>query len=188
MSYSQQFVNFLPYLPSISWYASALHCDVVIVSNSRYNKHLHLNKTLLSSSNGPLHISIPIQGGRNQRTLIQDVLLDNSVAWKEQHFKTIKALYGRTPFYEYLIPYIQEIYNHNSTHLLTFNLQLIKALNAFLGVEMLLQFEDHCANISAIPMLDVQYQQSFMPNVPFVPNASMLDLVMHQGRGALKYF
>jgi WbqC-like protein family len=188
MSNSQQFVNFLPYLPSVSWYACALKYDAVIVSNSRYDKHLHLNKTLFSGSNGPLFLSIPIQGGRNQRILIDEVILDNSVSWQEQHYKTIKALYGRAPYFEYLMPYLTDIYKSNCSHLQAFNLLLIQALNKFLGVNMSFVFEAHCNNINVVPMHNIQYQQAFMPKVAFVPNASMLDLAMHQGRAALKFF
>ncbi|MFM2386010.1 MAG: hypothetical protein RL660_767 [Bacteroidota bacterium] len=180
MATSKVYVNLLPYWPSISWCAYAIQQHELPLANLPYQKQYKLNQFSIAAANGLLQLSAPLQGGREQHTLVSEILLSNTEQWQKQHAQSIKSAYGKAPFFDELWPRIASIYeqqfeqlNDLNTAILTFVMQCLK-------------HDLQVAPTAAAPLclaepLTVQYQQLFRDRYGFLPNLSVLDLLMCEG-------
>src|SRR6188768_243256 len=53
---------------------------------------------------GPLKVidlTVPLVGGRDQKTLITGIWIDNNSRWQWQHWRTIESCYNKSPFFFY---------------------------------------------------------------------------------------
>src|SRR5690606_25266344 len=102
----------LPF-PPVSWYQLLFASnakEILIPLYDKYAKMSYRNRYYLCGAQGKMLLSVPIIGGRNQHTLMKDIFIDNKDAWQKRHLKTIKTIYMRSPFYEYIIPELLPLY------------------------------------------------------------------------------
>lgn len=66
-----------------------------------FTKMSFKNRCVIASSQGPLTLSIPLIGGRDQKLPIQDICIAYDAPWREQHLKAITVNYKRAPFFEF---------------------------------------------------------------------------------------
>ena len=78
------------------------------------------NRTIIASAQGPLNLTIPIVGGRDQKNRLQEILIDYSTGWQSQHIKSIQTCYKRAPFFEYYEQGIKDILSRPSNNLFDF--------------------------------------------------------------------
>jgi hypothetical protein len=178
------FVSDLFYFPSVSWYAMALQADAIHMPHANYNKSYHLNKTTIATAHGAKHLSVPLLGGRNQRATDVQIGLSYAEDWRKLHLKTMASTYGRAPFFENVYPLLQQFYTDTFDSLYDSNLQSILLLNKLLGLQFHFIDTTVLPNYAAIPIIQQAYQQVFADKTGFIPNCSMLDLVMNEGRFA----
>jgi hypothetical protein len=74
-----------------------------------YQKGGYRNRYRILTAQGSLELVIPIQGGRGVKTLVKDVLVDEKLSWRENHWQTLETAYRSSPYYEYLAPELKEI-------------------------------------------------------------------------------
>ena len=85
-----------------------------------FTKMSFKNRMLVLSSQGPLNLTIPILGGREQKTAIKDILIAYDAPWQAQHFKAIKTCYKRAPYFEYYEADIEKLYTIKKEYLVDF--------------------------------------------------------------------
>src|SRR5690606_18608824 len=61
-------------------------------------------------ANGPIMLSIPLVGGRNQHSAICSVRIDNSENWQARHWKTITSCYNRSPWFEHFRSELEHLF------------------------------------------------------------------------------
>lgn len=84
------------------------------------------NRYWLHSHQDMFRMSLPIAGGRSQKTLIQQVQLDQTTNWRAQHLAIIRNAYAASPFFEDLFPEIETCYLNSSNNLFEFNMALFQ--------------------------------------------------------------
>ena len=85
-----------------------------------FTKMSFKNRMVILSAQGPLNLTIPIQGGRDQKTSIKDILIAYDAPWQAQHFKAIKTCYKRAPYFEYYEADIEKLYTIKKEYLVDF--------------------------------------------------------------------
>ena len=85
-----------------------------------FTKMSFKNRMVILSAQGPLNLTIPILGGRDQKTPIQDILIAYDAPWQAQHFKAIKTCYKRAPYFEYYEADIEKLYATKKEYLVDF--------------------------------------------------------------------
>ena len=85
-----------------------------------FTKMSFKNRMVILSAQGPLNLTIPIQGGRDQKTSIKDILIAYDAPWQAQHFKAIKTCYKRAPYFEYYEADIEKLYTTKKEYLVDF--------------------------------------------------------------------
>ena len=85
-----------------------------------FTKMSFKNRMVILSAQGPLNLTIPILGGRDQKTSIKDILIAYDAPWQAQHFKAIKTCYKRAPYFEYYEADIEKLYTTKKEYLVDF--------------------------------------------------------------------
>lgn len=140
-------------------------------------------------------LTVPMVNGRDQRVKMADVLIDNSNAWQVQHWRTLKSVYGRAPFFFHYEPLLQAFYQNTFTSLTEFNIQSLRWVKQQLGfrfeelfaAEYIKTYPETFIDLRArkmLPLPSATYYQVFADRIGFVPGMSILDLLFSEGPGA----
>ena len=96
------YITDLQYFGTINYIQSLMIEKVVFFDNMHpYSKMCFKNRCIIATAQGPLTLSIPIIGGRDQKLPLKDIQIDYQNAWYQQHFKALVSNYKRSPFFEY---------------------------------------------------------------------------------------
>lgn len=162
------------------------------------------NRCVIAGADGPIVLSVPLQGGRDQRTLMKDLRIDNRQNWQSQHLKTIRSCYNRSPWFEHYKEDLEALYQEQSTHLMDWNLRCFKWAAGILALEVKIDLtQEYLKSYSDKELLDfrnritpknlkvasgdyVKYNQVFEERAGFIPNLSILDLIFCEGRNSQK--
>jgi hypothetical protein len=189
----------LEYFPCVDWFTTFLTADkVYLEQHEHFVRRSYRNRCELASPNGLLTLSVPLIGGRNQRTKIKDVLICNEEPWQQDHFKTISSCYRRSAYFEYFEQDIIAFFKKKQTHLLELNLDtlalILKLLQLKKDFELTTKYEKNVAevfdgrNIFFGPnhLNELQeYLQPFTDRNGFARNRSMLDMIFCMGKKSL---
>ena len=163
-----------------------------------FTKMSFKNRMVILSAQGPLNLTIPILGGREQKTAIKDILIAYDAPWQAQHFKALKTCYKRAPYFEYYEADLEKLYSTRTECLVEF----LESCHQFLqkaikGKWELIQFNEYAQkikeeetkkeihpwqpnNYAQFP-IQHEYQQVFTSPSGFIQNLSILDLLFCVG-------
>jgi hypothetical protein len=165
-----------------------------------FQKMSFRNRMVLAGSNGLVHLSIPLEKGRDQKQPIQDVRISYSLPWQQQHWRTIESCYNRSPFYEFYRDGLQTIFTAKPVYLIDLNRDVRNWLWKVLKIPS--SFSDTSSYQSEIPSgtvdmrnrwmpknfqsdgFQIKYRQVFEDRIGFQPNLSILDLLFCMGPSA----
>ncbi|MBP6455208.1 MAG: WbqC family protein [Chitinophagaceae bacterium] len=187
------------YFPCIDWYKTYLKNDnVIIEQNEFFKKTTYRNRCYITAANSLVCLSVPVQGGRNQRTIMKDVKICNDEKWQHLHWKSLEAAYRRSPYFEFFEDEIQDFFSTSFNNLLELNLASLKLINNLLKIkkEIVLSksyeknFNDNIIDFRStfLPserknnLYKIEYIQPFSPRNGFEPNLSMLDYIFCVGK------
>ncbi|MFA9206434.1 MAG: WbqC family protein [Burkholderiaceae bacterium] len=179
--------------------------QVCFDSHAPFTKMSFKNRMVILSAQGPLNLTIPIVGGRDQKTAINNIRIAYDAPWQAQHFKALKTCYKRAPYFEYYEADLEKLYTTKTEFLVEF----LKACHQFLqkaikGKWELIQFKEYAENIKLIENISKddkeanlnrnhkilhpwqpnnyeqfpiqhEYQQVFTSPSGFIQNLSILD-------------
>jgi len=159
-----------------------------------FTKMSFKNRMVILSAQGPLNLTIPIIGGRDQKTSIKDILIAYDAPWQVQHFKAIKTCYKRAPYFEYYEADIEKLYTTKKEYLVDFLEdchQFIK--KSIKGKWELIDNKEPINEEAVKEMLPWQpnnydqfaiqypYMQVFASSKGFISNLSILDWLFCEG-------
>ncbi len=186
----------LHYFGSISYYKAFAAADLVVFDTTTpFSKMSFKNRMVIASAQGPLHLTIPIVGGRDQKTPMNEIRIAYDTPWKGQHFKSICNNYKRAPYFEYYIDSLQSLYQNEYVYLNDFLIAsqewIKKHLKARWTIESVAAnkeeiiekkwFDDSKPNNFQNATHSIQYQQVFEPTTGFVHNCCIIDLLFAMG-------
>ena len=188
----------LTYWGNVEYFAHLLRGgeEAVIDLGENYVKRSERNRTEIVTPTGGMVLSVPLIKANRPRTPMRDMRIDNSKRWQHQHWVAILSAYRSSPYFDYIADRIAPIYEREWNFLTDLNREILQAKFDILGIEPKHKFSE----IYVEPNEDVadlrdkkresqfsspQYFQMFMDRTPFVENASMLDLLMCEGREAI---
>ncbi len=192
----------LHYLPSVAFFSQIIDKEEVTIEIfENYQKGSYRNRCHIVGANGLMVLSIPLEKGKHQQTPIKEVKINYSENWHTRHWQSIKSAYGRAPFWEFYADDFYRIYQKKHLHLLDFNLELFNLCCKILKIKLLVNFstkyqnentatnEQDCRNL-ILPNRNFdmpRYPQLFEERHDFVPNLSILDLILTNGNQAKSF-
>jgi len=169
--------------------------NVLFDLEAPFTKMSFKNRMVIITSQGPLMLTIPIVGGRDQKTPIKDIAIAYDSPWSAQHLKSITTSYKRAPYFEYYEQSLHALYLNKPVKLVDFLLFCADWLQSQLKVNWdlnqsheqvivddLLKYQDpwlpkNYSRIEGLP----KYQQVFADQNDFITNASILDMLFCVG-------
>jgi hypothetical protein len=169
--------------------------NVVFDMEAPFTKMSFKNRMVIVTSQGPLILTIPIVGGRDQKTPIKDITIAYDSPWSAQHLKSIMTSYKKAPYFEYYEESLTALYVKKPAKLVDFLLlcsewlqnQLkvrwdLSILHNQVDVDAVIKYHDSCLpknynQHNGLP----KYQQVFSEKLDFLPNASILDMLFCVG-------
>lgn len=168
--------------------------QVYFDSQAPFTKMSFKNKMVILSAQGPLALTIPIVGGRDQKTAINRIRIAYDAPWQAQHFKALKTCYKRAPYFEFYEADLEKLYSTKTEFLIDF----LEACHQFLqkaikGKWELIKYNEYAQklkedetkkeihpwqpnNYAQFPIKN-EYQQVFTNPSGFIQNLSILDML-----------
>jgi len=169
-----------------------------------YQKQTYRNRCEIFSEKGKHNLVIPVIKTNGNHTLTKDMVIDNSVKWQKNHWKTIESAYNNSPFFQYYKHVFHPYYHNNYKFLLDFDYQLIASILTLLKMKANIKFTENYFKIipathhdyrkdltpknkkSAFPN-DIVYTQVFSYKYGFQSQLSIIDLLFNEGKNSLDY-
>lgn len=172
--------------------------NVYFSAYENYFRALHLNRMKLMGANGPLPLSVPLEGGRDQKVKWKDVKINYAEPWQRIHWRGIHDNYRKAPWFEDYAPDLEQLFLRKEKYLLDLNLKTMDYClqRLKLKVDILAYSEEDAAKMISrrpeksepIPSENFPvYQQVFSERHGFVPNLGILDLLFCEGPLATDY-
>jgi WbqC-like protein family len=163
-----------------------------------YFRALHLNRMKLMGANGHLSLSVPLEGGRDQKVKWKDIKINYTEPWQRIHWRGIHDNYRKAPWFEDYAPELEQLFLRKEKYLLDLNLKSMEYClqRLKLKIDILAYSEEEAAKlvscrhkkIEAIPAeIFPVYQQVFSERHGFVSNLGILDLLFCEGPLATDY-
>ncbi|MET0300624.1 MAG: WbqC family protein [Flavitalea sp.] len=195
----------LQYFPTVEYYLTLNKFSNVVFEQYDWHRKMSFrNRCVIAGANGPINLSVPLLGGRNQRIPAGDVTIENSLNWQAQHLRSIVSAYNRSPFFEHFSGSITTLFSPSYERLFEWNLACLKWINSEIGVKMNFRatetYESVPADAEVLDLRDwffprsinesvgqpVIYRQVFEERNGFIPNLSILDFLFCEGPWKLR--
>ena len=182
--------------PCIAWYKMFLRNENIQIEQHEYFvRKSFRNRTVIAGPNGLITLSIPLKGGRNQKSVMKDIEISYDENWQTVHWKTIESCYRRSPYFEYYAEDIKMLFEKKHHFLVDYNIQCLQLVNQLLQVKKELVLTEKYEKIPIDTWVDARnvfdentdmqlpsYIQVFQDRIGFKSNLSILDMLFCDGR------
>jgi hypothetical protein len=184
----------LHYLPSLEYFTVLRQFQLVELEyHEHYVKQSYRNRCFINTAQGVQMLVVPVTD-KSGKTLVKAVRVEDSVRWKNIHWRTIESAYRKAPYYEHYADDLKKILYQPHKFLFDLNFALLSfclksirhkpdlAVSAFYQQTVVAGYTDVRSAIQAkIPYSSrkyyrpVPYYQIF--GNQFVSNLSLVDLL-----------
>lgn len=186
----------LHYFGCLSYYKVFTQQELVLFDlTAAFSKMSFKNRMVIATAHGVLNLTIPIVGGRDQKTPMNEIRIAYDSSWKEQHYKSISTNYKRAPYFEHYVDSLEQLYKQNYVYLNTFLLATQHWIQHQLKANWLIESTtEGPAAFSVTKWVDpfkpnnfqtapqnILYHQVFDATTGFLNNLCILDLLFAMG-------
>lgn len=193
------------YLAPVQYYAWMLAADEVLLEqHDHYMKQTYRNRCTIAAADGPLSLTVPIIKPESDKCPMKDIRISDHGNWRHLHWNALKSAYRMSPFWEYYEDDFRPFYEQKWEFLMDYNQALqekvcelidftpnITRTEAFLslpeaGIQDLREVIHPKREIAVDERFQVvPYYQVFKERQGFLPNMSIMDLLMNMGPESL---
>lgn len=191
------------YFGCLNYYSNLIkQTNIKIEQFENWEKRSFRNRCVVAGSNGLIHLTVPIEKGRDQKGLYKDIRINNRENWQQQHWRTLFSCYGKSPFFEYYRFWLEDFFTKQKFEFLfDMNLEAMKWVLKILKSDSLLQLTDVYRQNTDLSFVDyrnkwkpknfqqgksnVEYFQLFSEKMGFQSNLSILDLLFCEGPNSI---
>jgi WbqC-like protein len=113
----------LQYFPQYNLFKiSNKFSNIVFDQYEYYQKMSFRNRCQIAGAEGMINLSVPLEKGRDQKSVMKDVRISDRMSWQDQHWKTIVSCYSRSPWFEYYRDGLEGLYKKSFLFLVDWNL------------------------------------------------------------------
>ncbi len=202
------------YFGPVQWYQKLYRYDRVLVEqHETFQKQTYRNRCLIATTQGVQALSVPVVHDATEgddKVVTGRLRLSDHGDWRRQHWQALQAAYGEAPFFEYYEDDLRPFFAERQWELLMdYNDAICQKMCELLDfrpdMERTEEFvAPHSAALTAgvtdfrdvirpkHPLADAEfeprtYYQVFAQRHGFLPNLSILDLLLNMGPEGIFY-
>lgn len=184
------------YFPSMHWFSRLWNqSSITLEACENYQKGSARNRCHIAGPNGVQMLSVPLVKGKHQRTPIREVRIAYDEPWQRQHWRSIRTAYGNAPFFEHYADGLAPFFERRYDFLFDLNLEVLQFFVQKTGWRGEVFFSEKYGggatsnfelqvSISKLQDLNFSYPQVFEEKYGFLPDLSVLDLLLCCGKQA----
>ena len=196
------------YFGPVQWYQKLHRAELVLIEQwESFQKQTYRNRCEIATTNGIQALTVPIV--RDESPLIKDIRIRDHGNWRHLHWNAIKSAYGESPFFEYYQDDIRPFFEKRWDYLLDFNEAIREVVCDLLDIHpnVSLTSDYSPSTLHLPPSTKTDYREAINPKHPapdpdftpkpyyqvyankhgFLPNLSILDLLMNMGPESIFY-
>ena len=189
----------IQYFGDIYFYFSLLKYSYINFYHERpHKKDDHANRMSIYGPNKILNLSVPLEGGRAVKCLFKDLKIASNEPWQRVHWRSIHDSYRKAPWFEEYAPQLSAIYQQNYKYLWDWNICTISMALEMLRIDCVIMADigveypsistlQEKARLKENALIYPPYNQVFADRLGFIPNLSIVDLLMNEGPAARDY-
>ncbi len=196
------------YLAPVNLYQVLCSENKLYIDDKEYfDKSSFRNRCQILTANGTMELIIPVVKGASSQTLIKDVRIAEHDNWQLRHWRSIKAAYSSSPFFEYYEDDFLPFYTQKWDFLWDFNVELERLILSLLSIEKSpvysgfeqinivdLKSQIHPKSLEVGFYLSNQFSENLKPyyqvfdrKFGFKPNLSIVDMLFNLGPESILY-
>ena len=194
------------YFGPVQWYQKLYRYRTVWMErHDSFVKQTYRNRCCIATTHGVQSLTIPVEHGANS-LLTRDTRISDHGNWRHLHWNAIRSAYGESPFFEFYADDLAPFFERRWTFLTDFNDEICALMCQLLDITPHLQpttcflTAEECANRHIHDFRDAirpkhplpdpgfqpqRYYQVFECENGFLPNLSILDLLMNCGNESI---
>ncbi len=202
------------YFGPIQWYQKLYRADMVLIERCEsFQKQTYRNRCLIASTQGVQALTVPVVSEGS--SLINNVRISDHGNWRHLHWNALKSAYGESPFFEYYEDDLRPFFQPDWEFLFDFNEAIRKKMCELLDIHPHVHYTeaftsplDISRTSHLVPRTShLDYRYAIQPKHPapdddftprpyyqvyrekhgFLPNLSILDLLMNMGPESIFY-
>ena len=125
------------FIPWIGYFDKISKTDLfVIVDNVQFTTAGWIRRNTIKGSSGPQKIIVPVKEKKHLGQNIRDVLIDSdgNSNWREKHIRTFAFCYGKAPYFNEVMTFLERTYSRGWKNICQFNIELIHAVCEYLEI------------------------------------------------------
>lgn len=199
------------YFGPIQWYQKLYRHECCYIEKyDHFIKQTYRNRCQIATTQGVQTLSIPVEKFDTPKCLMRDVRISDHANWRHVHWNALVSAYGESPFFEFYEDDIRPFFTKKWTFLYDFNLEITLKMCRLLDIQPAIEQTSsyrstddwHAQSAETADLRDAirpkhplpdgaftprPYYQVYARKHGFIPNLSILDLLMNMGNEAVLY-
>ncbi len=183
--------------PNVYWFANAMASQTVVDVYENYIKQSWRNRYRILGVHGAIDLTIPVVGQDGVKTPVKDIRIAPD-PWQRVHWHTIKSAYGKSPFFLHFEADLANLFSSKFDFLVDFDRASTDLIIEAIGLDLQVVTSSEYIQETTLDLRPrfkgslkgiefPEYVQTFADRLPFLENASLLDLIMNVGPEAQGY-
>lgn len=189
------------YFGPIQWYQKLYRAEHVVIEQwESFQKQTYRNRCLIATTQGIQALTVPVV--RGETSLMKDIRISDHGNWRHLHWNALQSAYGESPFFEYYQDDILPFFTQRWDYLFDFNEAIRQKMCELIDISPQVSLTG-----SFQPKADHDFREAINPKHPapdadfesrpyyqvyqqkhgFLPNLSILDLLMNMGPESIFY-
>jgi hypothetical protein len=130
------------YLPWVGYFHKIDKSDCFVFLDTVQYKHREFqNRNKIRTKDGEMWLTVPVLSSGRSRQRINEVLIDNTSDWQQQHWQTLTCYYTRAAFFSEHSEFFADVYRRPWERLVDLNVHIIQYFLKVLAIATKIHFE-----------------------------------------------
>ena len=122
------------YLPWLGYFHKINRADqFVLLDTVQFKKNEWQNRNKIKTAQGWQWLTVPVRYKYPER--INEVEINETVRWQHKHRQAILSNYRKTPYYEYVAPFLEDVFSRSWGLISDLNIHVVRELAKLLGIQ-----------------------------------------------------